>query len=456
MPAKDTVTVVCYVSDQMMHKLARYESKEGLKQTHVYERALERFFAWYESATLEELKHWRVLSSATGGKPYRGRIESELRTRMQEIADELRHPIIDLFYTALNGLLDSKDLEKIHLVNCFLDHSVYERCEDLVKSHYEDRSDFVETISTTYTTWYDSDQRPESYTIPISSYTGQTYPAYVSEAVYTRFEELANHQQLSIADVYHEALRHATQGANLEPMSVVTSLLPVNTFKSVNAYINDAQMAEGEFISHAVEAFLKWHKSASPEESWKPHPAPLGGEVFRGHVSDKLVTKLHKLPYPRLDLYSHAVRYYAHIRDIDPSPYLFAGEDHSPSATHGMAKIKVLPEQDKLIRLLMVTNDIRTLNEFCNLATTWWLEQRSKKEADEEVYFSRLSPTSSDSESDFVDIHLTTPYPLHAAMQAYAHEDTQSLRTVYYTAVIRYLDHHLDLDAMSQFINKMK
>ncbi len=449
-------TIVCSVSDQLLHKLARYEIREGLKQTHVYERALTSFIEWYEQQTSETLKHWRVLASAQGGKPYRGRVLTSQKTRLADIAEELKHSTMDVCYTALTMLMEQEEVEKTHLINCFLDHSLYERCEQRVHQGYEDRSAFVEEACTQFMAWYDGSTRPKSYVIPTSSYTGRSYQAYVSTQVYERLGELATQHTLSPVDVYHEVLVRHDQGEDTTPTVVVTAMLPKNTAKHVQSYIQDCQMTEGTFIEDAIGAFLKAHPASSLSDDWSPTPASVDGEPFRGHVSSKLAEKLHKLPYPRLDLYAHAVRYYAHKRNIHAAPYLFEAEEESTTATHGMAKIKLLPEQEKLIRLLIVFKDMRTINEFCHEASKWWLARRRKMERGEEEYFSRLSPSDEDDEDAFVDVHLTIPYAIHSALQSFAQEDSQSMRTVYYNAIIRYLDHISDLEDLNRFIDKIK
>lgn len=451
----DKETIVCSVSDGLLHKLSRYELREGLKQTHVYERAMDFFITWYDSQTPSSLKDWRVLASAQGGRPYRGRIPSSQKARLQEIAAELRHPFLDVVYTALSMLIDAESIEQTQLVNCFLDQSLFERLEQEVESHYEDRSAFVEAACKTYLNWYDGKERPPHYTIPVSQYTGRPYEAYVSLPVHQRLEELARQAALSVVDVYHEVLLRQDQGAGEEQGVMVTALLPKGTAKQVNQYIKDCDMKEGDFLEQALKHFLKWYTKSAPEE-WEPYPASIGGERVQGYVPIKVVEKIHKLPFPRLDLYAHATRYYAHTRDIDPSPFLFSQVDEAQTATNGMAKIKLLPEQEKLIRLLLVVKDMRTINEFCNEAAKWWLERRRRMDPGEEEYFSRLSPATKEEEDELVDVHLSTPYALHSAMQAYAHEDSQSLRTVYYNAVIRYLDHIADFEDLSNFIDKMK
>lgn len=451
-PEKETI--LCNVSDPLLHKLSRYEIREGIKRTGVYERAIEAFLAWYETQTPEQLKTWRVLSSTHGGKVYRGYVLSSERSRMQEIANELRHPLLDLFYTALTMLMEAEDIEKTQLIACFLDHSLYERCEQQVEQRYEERSDLVEEACTTYLDWYASMTTPPELTP--SSYTGRAYQAYVSVALHQRLEEVATAHTLSPVDVFHAALVHHDQGATLDPKVVVTALLPRDTAKQVTQYVQQCQMTPGAFMEQALTSFLSWYGNSTREEDWAPQPASVAGEPFRGHVSHELAEALHALPFPRLDLYAHALRYYAHVREIHSSPALFADFEESQTATHGMAKVKLLSEQEKLIRLLIVVKDMRTINEFCIAASKWWMTRRHGMEPGEEEYFSRLSPSDDDPEDAFVTVHLTTPYEVHATLQSYAQEDSQSLRTVYYNAIIRYLDHILDFEDLSQFIDKMK
>jgi hypothetical protein len=453
----DKEVITCIVSDHLHHKLSRYELREGLKQTGVYDRASDYFIAWYASQTPEQLKTWRVLSSSQGGHPYRGRVPSESKAQMQRIAQELRHPLLDVYYTALSMLIESEEVEKTHLVNGFLDHMLFEHCEQQVHNHHDDRSTFVQKACVDYVKWHKSKNRPESYEIPLSTYTGHEYRAYVNESVHKKLTKLAQAQGVSIIDVYQAALVHHAHGSEKEPTHVVTALIPKDTHKLISAYIQDGQMPPDKFLTAACDTFLEWYESASRPKDWEPYPALLDGQVFRAHVPLRVATQLHALPHPRPDVYAHALRYYAHVRDIDSAPYLFDDEDEdSSTATGGMAKVLIFAEQDALIRMYMVMKRMRTLNDFCTQAVEWWLARRRKMDSNEEEYFSRLYPAKDDPKDSYVHIHVSTPYEIHSALQAYAREDKQSLRTAYYNAIVRYMDHVLDLDDLSKFVEKMK
>lgn len=448
--------VSCRISDQLLHQLTRYSSKEGLKQTQVYERACEAFITWYDAQ--DDLSGWRARACAQTGTPYRGRLLVSVKSRLQEIGERHNHPITDMFYTALVHLMDVEALDKVELMTCFLEHSLFERCEQEVMANYADRSDFAQTVCEQYLKSRRSKAEREAHPPRESDHAGQPYPAYISSDLRHKIEEFARGYTLSPIDIYYEALSAHFRGQSAEHTTLVTGLVQESTLKLISQYIEDSSMNDSQFMESAITHFLPWYAhSAYASGSSHPLPAaPINGIPLRGYISTALAERARALPHPGIDVFSMAALHFAHVQDISRATYLF-GYDDVPDKhpTGGTVKLTLLEEQNNLIRLLLIMNKLKNVSEFCNEALTWWLAHRRQEEGGYEDYFARITPGPDDDAKDFVEYNITTPHSVHSEAQLFAHEDTQSLRTVYYNATIRYLDHLLESEDVAKFVQTL-
>lgn len=447
MSAKEQV--ICRVSDQLYHQLNRYAAKEKLNQTQVYERATRAFLAWYDE--MEDLDQWRARASAQIGTPYRGRVLKTVKERLVQVGEAHNHPLTDILVTALMHLMEQEALEQVELMTCFLPQDMYERCEQEVGLHFVDRSEFAQQICENYLQAWSSSSPPP---LKETDHIGQAYPAYISSSIRQDIEALARTHTVSPVDVYASALSYYFRDQESRHTALVTALVPESLMEPIETYMHDTSMSESQWMESACKAFNTWYPRSpyAGDHAQDLQRAPLGGVPMRGYISTPLKKSMEKLPHPRLDVYSMAVLYFAHIQDVSRATYLFGFDDiPDKNPTGGTVKLMLLEEQDRLIRLVMIMAKLKNMSDFCMEALEWWLVQRRQIDGSYDQYYARITPGPEDDLEQFVEYNIAMPYRLHSEAQLMAQEDKQSLRTVYYNATIRYLDHLMDSPAFSKF-----
>lgn len=437
MAKKENIT--SRLSKKELFLLDRYARAHSLTQTQVYEKACEAFLAYYE--THGDVPDGMIYDSVHSGEAYRGAVSSQTKASFVAIAKARHKAYTDVFYSALRYFLVQQDPGEYVLLTSFLPTALYERCEKEIEEQQIDRATLVEQACTELFTWYRSAQRPKTWSIAQGDLKGHIYETFVREEVMKQVMEVARAQHCSPMDVSGYALRHRFEEPRGD-QDLVVSVLLESYEKDLGRYARAKGMTYSDVMQQACEGLLSWLESSPPEEGWVP-PPQLSGVPVRGYVSEEVARRVEALPYIQLDTVSLGLMHFIHTHDIH-SVAMFIDQEMAErqlDQTPGISMVKLLPEQDKLIRLLTASLGLKKTNEFCDRAIRWWLTQHDQHEGDY-PYMGRLSAKESDTE--LVDLNLVVDRQLHDRVSSIATQEQRSLRTIYYNVLVSYLDYMME------------
>lgn len=440
--------VSCRVTREEFVLLERIVTQQNSNRTQVVEQACQAFFEYYKERG--SLPREALLSAPQVGETYRGYIPASLKEEFYKLATSTRHPESDLHYSALRHLIASQNFGEHTFLTCFLPVAIHEQCEKECEERGLDRAELARESASMLLNWYRSSKKPKDWRVPPVSLQGQPFEAYVSSDVLGDLQKIAVEQTCSPVAVFRESLMHRFEEPEPEEKVMAEGLILDTFAQELGRYARAKGYTYSEVMQQACQSFLGWFKEQSEEtlgRGWQP-PSVLSGTPVRGYVDQELMDELEAIPHVTLDLISLAIMHYIHEQEIHQVA-LFIDEEMEArklDQTPGISSILLLKEQDKLIRLLAVTLNLDSTTDFYMLAARWWLTQREQHQG-AYPYTSRLTDKYVEGEEEpLVTANLVIDRAVHERFVAQSAMDGRSIRTLYYNAVVSYLDYVMEAE----------